>query len=161
MAISGTLSERMQVFTFSSAVSPPVLTTAQQVTKLIPGDDSPDGDGAPTQFLAFRALFSNGSSDTATVVVLVVDDNSVGSLGLGKYRQVTLTIASSTTRSSHNTGAGEYVGTITSSESPGNCIVDVFGDVGKDANTFPKIYVACTALSAGTLTLGCIPGRRI
>lgn len=144
--------------TFTSATTPPTVAAAQQLTNLsAAADGSSASRSIGTQYVAFSAI-SDTSSGSATVVVFLADKDSVGSFGQGKFRQVTLTIAVTSTRTSHSTAAGGYVCTVTSSEPPLRNTVDVFG-FGKD---WPRVYVACTALTTITsLTIIAIPGRAI
>lgn len=149
-----------QVITFTSATTPPTVAASAQLTGLSPGNDTSSANSAcPTQFIAFSAIHSDASG-TATVVVFFADNDSVGSLGYGKYRQVTLTITATTTRTSHSTAAGGYVCTVVSSEPPLANTVDVHGAVAAETG-WPRIYAGCTVISGGTLTLIARPGRAI
>jgi len=144
-------------YTFSAAASAPVTLTNSQLLALTSGNTfGPNGDHTtPAQFITVFAQTS-GAAATATLQFMCVDDDSLTGAGSGKLWQDTAAIVGGATRTSHNTTAGGYVATVVFTISGKNTL-----DVHPVGKFWPKWYVACTALSAGTLTIQVVPGRAI
>lgn len=159
MAITPSASGVLQEITFSSATTPPTSASSTRLTKIVANlGNAVTGDSAMgDQYVTVHATMS-GSAATATIVIFKSDADSVGSLGAGKFTQDTAAIAATTTRQSLDTGAGDYVATVTFLLSGKNTY-----DLGKHGggDKYPAVYIGCTVLSAGTLTLRVEAGRAV
>lgn len=161
MALSVSATPMFQRMTFSAAASggtAPLVSESQVITCLTPGIEQAPTSGRDlgTQFITVYATMS-GAAATATLSIFGADADSVGGSGDGKFFQDTAAIAAGSLRQSHNTAAGDYVATATFAISGKNTL-DLFPGNGP---LWPQFYVACTALSAGTLKVLIAPGRAI
>lgn len=155
MAITSEAASLLQEITFATATTPVTVTAATALT-LREGSDAPNGDARlGDQYITVHATMTNNAA-TATLIFFKADDNSVGSLGAGKFGLDTAAVAAGAHRQSHNTAAGDYVATVTFTGSGKNTL-----DLGRFGKTWPKWYCACSVLSAGSITVRIEPGRAI
>lgn len=158
MAASGDCSKKWKEYTFSSATTPPTLS-ASQLIEIETGDDSPNTSTLGTQLLLVTATMS-GSAATGTIVFLWADADSASSAGAGFFTYRAAALAATAYRQAHAGNAGDYIASVDFTNTTANtsyAVLDVAG-IGSRGR-FPKLYVGCTVLSAGTVTVRVCPIR--
>ena len=152
------MATRWQEFTFSAATTPPTVAAAQEVTCLAAAPDTVSASTSlGTQFLSLAAVMSTAAASATILVLLVDDDQNATPAGAGIFRAIEFTVTATSVRQDHAGNAGGYVATVVGALNPGTNVADLFG-FGKTA---PRVYIACTVLSAGTITVWAAPGRAI
>lgn len=155
MAITSEAGTLLQEITFATATTP-VVVSAATALNLSPGSNAPTGDTAlGDQYITVHATMTVNAA-TATLIFFKADDDSVGTLGAGKFSLDSAAVAATAHRQSHSTAAGDYVATVTFNLSGKNTL-----DLGRFGKTWPKWYCACSVLSSGSITVRIERGRAV
>lgn len=158
MALSGACLDKWQEFTFSAATTPPTLA-ASQLVKIDTGVDSPNTSSIGDQLLLVTATMSNNGA-TKTIVFLWTDEDSATSAGAGFFHYRSAVVTASAYRQDHSGSGGDYISSVDFTNTTAGTSYGVLDLAGLGSKgRFPKLYIGCTVLAAGTLTVRVLPIR--